>query len=116
MRDYDRSVPQRAAHKAENEARFRHLNEQTAEELERSSTVWSSPATFVCECGSADCAQTIELTLDQYRDVRESPVRFVVVPGHENLEVERIVVSNDAHFVVEKIGEAAAAARELEPS
>lgn len=109
-------MPQRAAHRATNEARFRDLNEQTAEALERSTTVWSSPATFVCECARADCTETIELTLDQYRDVRESPVRFVVVHGHEDLALERIVVTNDAFVVVEKIGEAAAVARDLEPT
>jgi hypothetical protein len=102
--------------KAENEARFRDLNERIAEAVEHSPTVWSSPAMFVCECALADCAEAIELTLEKYRDVRESPVRFIVVPGHEDLAIERIVVTSESFFVVEKNGDAAETARELEPS
>jgi hypothetical protein len=109
-------VSRRDEQKAENEARFRDLNERIAERVEHSPTVWSSPTTFVCECALAECAETIELTLEQYRDVRESPLRFVVVPGHEDPAVERIVVTSEAFFVVEKTGDAAEAARELEPS
>jgi hypothetical protein len=38
---------------------------------------------------------------------------FAVVPGHERLDVERVVEEGRGYFVVEKLGEAGEAAEAL---
>jgi hypothetical protein len=47
--------------------------------------------------------------------VRNDSTRFFVVPGHEDERVERVVERNDRYVVVEKIGEAAEEADDLDP-
>lgn len=86
---------------AENEVVFREVNEQIAEigvrfELETVSAL--------CECVSASCTERFELSRASYAQVRSSSVRFVVVPGHEKLDVETVVDELEGYFVVEKIG------------
>lgn len=70
---------------------------------------------FVCECGDLECLERIELTRAQYEAVRSDPRRFVVLPGHEDLEVARVVEKHDRHLVVEKLDEAAEVAIEHDP-
>jgi hypothetical protein len=45
--------------------------------------------------------------------VRERPEVFAVVPGHERLEVERVVGEGRGYLVIEKLGEAGDVAEEL---
>lgn len=59
-------------------------------------------ADFVCECSDASCVDPVRVTRSEYSDVRDHPTRFFVVPGHEELEVERVVEENVNFFVVEK--------------
>ena len=98
--------------KARNEAFFREINEGIEEVVEHSSTVRSGAVAFVCECAREDCTQALALTIDEYRKVRRMPTRFVVVRGHEDLQLERVVASAPGYAVVEKIGEAAAVVAE----
>ena len=85
---------------AENEATFRRANEALYRRFRELGTVDLAP--FLCECGNAHCTQTIRLELEEYEDVREQPGRFIVVPGHEILEVERVVETGERYEVVEK--------------
>jgi hypothetical protein len=55
------------------------------------------------------------MTAQEYEDVRSTSTTFVVAPGHELPEVERVVGSNERFRVVEKEGEAAAVAARTEP-
>jgi hypothetical protein len=55
----------------------------------------------------------VALTLDEYAAVRARPRVFAVVPGHERLDVERVVEEGRGYFVVEKLGEAGEAAEAL---
>jgi hypothetical protein len=67
---------------------------------------------FICECSDGRCTAIIRLTLNDYRRVRSDPRLFVHAPGHEP-EVKGIVrlrERNEGYIVVEKIGEAGAAA------
>lgn len=57
---------------------------------------------FFCACGRADCDETILLTAAEYAAVHEVPHRFIVAPGHETPEIERIVERHPAYDVVEK--------------
>ena len=44
------------------------------------------------------------VALDEYREVRGHDDWFVIKPGHEKRDVERIVREQDAFLVVEKDG------------
>jgi len=101
---------------AENEALFRDLNEEVGVVAHS----FSSPGEertfdFLCECGDATCATPVALTLPAYEELRRSPIRFLVVPGHESAGVEVVVETRDRYVVVEKIGDAAEIARERDP-
>jgi hypothetical protein len=85
---------------AENEATFRRANEALYGRFRELGTDDLAP--FLCECGDDRCTQTIRLTLEEYDEVRGQPGRFVVVPGHEILEFERVVEARDRYEVVEK--------------
>jgi hypothetical protein len=95
-----------------NESLFREVNERIGElgELYDAGDV-----EFVCECGDTGCAERVTLTIRQYEAVRAEPSRFFLVPGHERLDVERVVEENAEFFVVEKLGEAGAVAEEADP-
>ena len=95
------------------ESRFRTVNEGI--DAGRGLSDASHPVQFVCECGQLGCTEVIELTITEYEQVRRSGRRFVVVPGHVNPEVERVVVEAGDHVVVEKFGEAADAAEARDP-
>jgi hypothetical protein len=100
---------------ARNEAFYREVNERVAEVAHQFKEV-ETPLGFTCECGAADCAEPIEMTLVEYEAIRADPTRFVVVPGHERPEIESVVERHSAYLVVEKREEdAAEVARETDP-
>jgi hypothetical protein len=105
-----------AERKAKNEALFREINENIAELVEHSPTIRSSPVAFVCECTDMDCAQALELTLDEYQEIRSAPARFLVAPGHIARDVERVVMEGGHYLVVEKIGVAEGIAEATDPN
>jgi hypothetical protein len=103
---------------ARNEALFREFNERVADMAETFDPLGEEDALrieFVCECGDLDCLARVELTRAAYEKVRSDPKRFVVVPGHEKTEIERVVAHGDGYFVVEKLEEAAEVAIKHDP-
>ena len=98
---------------AHNETLFREVNERI--EAGQWPTDRGEPAAFRCECGNLRCNMLVELTLAEYEHVRASPTHFVLVPGHEIAEVERVVEREAGYVVVEKVGEAAQVAEETDP-
>ena len=95
-----------------NEAVFREVNERI--EAGR----WPGergPVAFRCECARLGCNLLVELSISDYEQVRSDPRRFVLAPGHELPEHERVVKRHAAYEVVEKQGEAARAAEESDP-
>jgi hypothetical protein len=92
-----------------NEALFREVNENIAK-LEARLPGASETMPVICECAHADCTTQIEVSLDEYTDVRRHPDRFIVAPGHEEPGVENVVEERRGYVVVEKEGVAAAAA------
>jgi hypothetical protein len=90
---------------AENEATFRRANEALYRRFQELGTADLAP--FLCECGDHRCTQTIRLNLEEYEEVREQRGRFVIVPGHEILEVERVVEAGERYDVVESRAEPA---------
>jgi hypothetical protein len=73
---------------AHTEALFRDVNERIAESADRFE---ARDAEFVCECADPACAERVPATLDQYEEVRSDGTHFLLSPGHELLEVERVV-------------------------
>jgi hypothetical protein len=84
-----------------NESVFREINEG----IERGQ--WpgeeDSPISFRCECARLGCNELIELSLREYEHVRSNPRRFIVLPGHERLDVEIVVERHHGYLVVEKL-------------
>ena len=104
----------REAKLARNEGLFRGVNERVRE-------VKSDPADpgehirFVCECGREECVEEVELTVAEYEEIRSVATQFVVKPGHDFTEVERVLTENERYSVVEKHEEEAVIARQTDP-
>jgi hypothetical protein len=98
-----------------NESIFRQVNEQI-ESLNRDLGAEVPAMTAICECADGDCTQRLEIPISEYEKVRSDPRRFIVVPGHEQLDYEEIVERSDAYDVVQKHeGDPAELARETDP-
>lgn len=99
--------------KAKNEAVFREVNDR----IEDIASEFDVPdeASFVCECGDADCTQMVHLTLREYNEIRQDGRRFVILPGHEDPKIEKVVARNGRFSVVEKVGVAGDVADALDP-
>lgn len=91
---------------AENEARFRDINERLNRDLEGLDLA-GGRVTFVCECGHTDCAEPLELSCEEYTRARQDPMLFVLVPGHEITDTETVLAQGDGYVVVRKHAEAA---------
>ena len=59
-------------------------------------------AVFVCECGHFGCGDTVKIRVAEYEAVRTSFDRFLIVPGHEIAEVDKVVERHDQYLVVIK--------------
>jgi hypothetical protein len=59
------------------------------------------PRPVICECADQNCMALLNLTRDDYERVRNAG-HFVVVTGHEDLEIERVVGERDGYLVVDK--------------
>jgi len=90
---------------ARNEAFFRAVNEGIAEASERFE---SEEAEFLCECGDDRCTHRIEVPLEEYERVRQSPTRFLVKRGHVLPEVEEVVRRRQRYAIVDKVDRVAA--------
>jgi len=99
--------------RAQTEALFRDVNERIAESAER---FGSDGAEFLCECADATCTERIETTIDQYERVRSDATHFLIVPGHEDTTIERVVECRPRRAIVAKVESAVAATvRRLDP-
>ena len=107
-------MPSLEARLARNEVMFRAINQRIRELARRFDQTGVERLSFVCECADETCVERVQLTIQQYDDVRAIPARFFVVPGHEVTPlVERVVFRSDDFVIVRKIGLAADVAREL---
>jgi len=84
---------------AHNEALFREVNERI-HDLRGSAAV---PTDYVCECANSECFETVALSETAYREIRAEPAHFLVVPGHELDEIERVVRRTGTYVVVVKL-------------
>lgn len=89
----------------ENERRFADANGEIrdrAEELDVEADGRLVP--FLCECASRECLEVIRLPLPAYEQAKSSaPDKlFILVPGHEDGALERIVRDEEGFVVVAK--------------
>jgi hypothetical protein len=101
--------------RAENEALFRSLNEAIRGNEIENGVEASDPIGFVCECSSTECMKVVSVSREEYEAVREGGSTFIVAPGHEEPEIEDIIMSHGEFSVVEKRGDAAAMAEDMNP-
>lgn len=92
---------------ASTQVTFRAVNANVFDLVRRSGGEMS-PLRIVCECASDSCADRIELTPDEYMEVRAKPRTFAVLPSetHVFADIERVVARNGRFWTVEKVGRA----------
>jgi hypothetical protein len=91
-----------ADERARRQTAFREVNQTLADLTGRLAEIGYQ--LFICECSNSGCAESLELTPEEYAAVRAYPTRFVVSPGHQLPGVERVVEGNGRFLVVEKTG------------
>jgi hypothetical protein len=90
-------VPSRQERLAQNETRFREINEAA-----QPMRVTSGSGRFVCECADRSCMAWLTIPGDEYEAVRQDPRRFIVAPTHELPDIETVVARHQGYVVVEK--------------
>ena len=83
----------------ENEKLFREVNERVADLQANFS---GADPEWVCECGDESCFEKVAVPIGDYEQVRAHDDWFVIRPGHEKPDVERVVQQYDGYYVVEK--------------
>jgi hypothetical protein len=89
---------------ARNEEMFRDVNERIEEGAEQHGV--EAPLRFHCECGRTSCLGTVDIAPPVYERVVAERYHFVLIPGHEDESIERVVDRQSEYVVVEKVGEA----------
>ena len=82
------------------ESLFRDVNERIAETAQHFD---ADTTQFVCECSDPNCTHRLEATLDEYEEVRADGATFMLAPGHEDEDIERLVANRGRFDVVEKV-------------
>jgi len=82
-----------------NQILFREVNERVRETIDDT----EGPVEFLCECSNEACIETAGLEMKEYDRIRAHPNLFLVVPGHELLDVDRVVGQGPGFLLVEKI-------------
>jgi hypothetical protein len=67
-----------------NQQLFRTVNDRLWElSAHQLDVPWTGNTTYLCECADPACLDTIELTLDEYENLRAESDLRAVAPGHE---------------------------------
>jgi len=83
----------------ENEKLFREVNERVAD---MQATFSGPDPEWVCECGDETCFDKVSVPIDDYQQIRAHDDWFLIRPGHEKTDVEKVVRQRDGFLVVEK--------------
>lgn len=99
---------------AENEVIFRNHNEAVQKGLDEVKKIAveegqqylvkkvEEPLHFYCECADENCRKRIRIILKEYKKLHDNRSRFIVIPGHNVLGLEKIVRRKAEYWVVEK--------------
>ena len=82
---------------ARNQALLRKVNERIEKNADDNDAV-----VFSCECSRTECMSTVQLSVAEYERVRSNSTWFLVKPGHDIPQIERVVSRDDGYVVVEK--------------
>jgi hypothetical protein len=101
---------------ARNEALFREVNERI-KQVRAGTHDPGLRDTFaiLCECGDQNCIEEIQVTPQEYEQVRADPRQFLIVPGHGVPDVEEIVDAGEGFEVARKHEEEAEIAERTDP-
>jgi hypothetical protein len=97
---------------AKTESRFRDVNERIADTAE---LVGADEVALVCECADPLCGHRIDAPVGDYEETRADGAHFLVAPGHEKPEHERVLKTRPGYRIVEKLRGVGAVARRLNP-
>jgi hypothetical protein len=101
-----REMDARQERVSRNEAMYRSVNREIENASRELGDGPRDPITVLCECGADGCAETFDLTPVEYDEAHVQRDRFVVAPGHEDEQIERVVTRTDRYLVVDKFGKA----------
>jgi hypothetical protein len=85
-----------------NEEAFKRYNERRAAAEEAGDVPSDERVPFACECDDPSCGRAIEITISEYERAVAAVDRFVVIPGHEDPEVEVVVERRERYLIVSK--------------
>ncbi|GAC1600315.1 MAG: hypothetical protein NVS3B29_00580 [Candidatus Saccharimonadales bacterium] len=80
--------------RAENEVIFRMRNNAVKDMAKRLQHNGLSPYAvlqFTCECSNETCRDKVGLTVAEYEAVRGNSRDFIIQPGHEQPDIEKVV-------------------------
>jgi hypothetical protein len=108
-------VESRDARLGRNEALFRSVNERLESLNEAFSTV-TERFEIVCECARTNCGERIPIAVEAYERARDDASLFLLVPGHEDMNIEEVVERHEAYHLVRKHdGPPREAAEQMDP-
>ena len=98
----------RARRMRQNEELMEELNrrmERMLEEIreDEEETDADAPIAFLCECSHVDCRERVHLEPSVFDRIHKDPDVFILVPGHEIPDVERIVDQMGDFLIVRKL-------------
>jgi len=100
---------------ARNQTLYRLVNEKIESVNEAFTEALQMEGEWVCECADQACTEPMQMTLNEYEELRRHSNRFAVLPGHVYPDVEEVVGETDRYVLVEKIGKGADIAIETDP-
>jgi hypothetical protein len=98
----------------ENEIAFRRANSEAVENLANLKKIAKSeghekiigntntPLHFICECSDKLCTKRIVIKPSEYKKIHRRKNQFMLTPGHDYPEIEKIVKENNNYIIVEK--------------
>jgi hypothetical protein len=97
------ATAERERRAAQNQMLFRSVNGRI-KELGEKVLHAVSQVDFACECNDAECHDAIAMTIEEFAAIDAKTNRFIVRPGHEDLDVEDVVDTRDSYLIVAKRG------------
>jgi hypothetical protein len=91
---------------AKNETLLRATNREMERADQAEGATLGELIEVLCECGRPGCGGVISMTVVDYDGAHSQADRFVVLRGHENTEIEKVVEERAGYLVVDKVGEA----------
>jgi hypothetical protein len=79
---------------------FARANEQIRASAEKYD--FQDHVPFLCECSDVTCTGSVRLSLTNYREARAWSDAFLLLPGHDDPDVERIAARGDGYLLIRK--------------